>query len=224
MRITQWEAANRPRERLLGQGGSALSDAELLAIFLRTGIAGINAVELAQQLLAHFGGLNGLFSASQDEFCAHKGMGTAKFAALQAVIEMARRAILAPLRQQNALTSPGAVQQFLQLWLRHRPYEVFAVLFLNGQNQLLEARELFRGTVNQTAVYPREVVKLALQMNASAVILAHNHPSGCAEPSQADQILTKAIKQAMALVDIQVLDHLIVAANQHYSFAHHGLI
>jgi DNA repair protein RadC len=224
MRITQWELASRPRERLLSQGASVLSDAELLAIFLRTGIKGINAVELGQQLLAQFGGLSGIFSATQAQFCAQPGMGEAKYAALQAVLEMARRAITAGLKQQNALASPEAVQQFLTLWLRHRPYEVFAVLYLDGQNQLIEARELFRGTVNQTAVYPREVVKLALQLNAGAVILAHNHPSGCAEPSRADQVLTQAIKQAMALVDIQVLDHLIVAANQHYSFARNGLI
>jgi DNA repair protein RadC len=224
MRITDWDAANRPRERLLNQGATVLSDAELLAIFLRTGIKGTNAVELAQQLLAYFGGLTGLFQANRDQFCAQPGMGDAKYAALQAVTEMARRAMATPLKTQNALASPEAVQHYLQLWLRHRPYEVFAVLYLDGQNQLIEARELFRGTVNQTAVYPREVVKLALQLNSSAVILAHNHPSGCAEPSRADQVLTQAIKNAMALVDIQVLDHLIVAANHHYSFARHGLI
>ncbi len=224
MRITQWQAANRPRERLLAQGAAVLSDAELLALFLRTGIKGINAVELGQQLLAHFGGFNGLFNASQAQFCAQPGMGEAKFAVLQAVIEMGKRAVTAPLEEHNVLASPEAVERYLQLWLRHRPYEVFAVLYLDGQNRLIEARELFRGTVNQTAVYPREVVKAALQCNASAVILAHNHPSGCAEPSRADQTLTQAVKAAMALVDIQVLDHLIVAANQNYSFARNGLI
>ncbi len=222
MSILDWNLEQRPRERLLSQGATALSDAELLAIFLRTGVKGLTAVDLAQQLLTKFGGLSQILSANQTHFCDALGLGPSKFATLAAVLEMARRSSLQMLKQTDALNSPQSVQQFLQYWLRNKPYEVFVLLMLDNQNHLIQALELFRGTVNQTAVYPREVVKTCLDHNASAVIFAHNHPSGCAEPSRADQILTQTLKTSLSLVDIQVLDHLIIAGPSSFSFAQHG--
>lgn len=225
MAITDWPADQRPRERLLAHGAAALSEAELLAIFLRVGVRGKSAVDLARELLGHFGGLNRLFAAGREEFARIPGMGEAKYAQLQAVIEMARRALAENLRTRDLLDTPGAVRDWLRLRLAALPHEVFMVLLLDAQNRLLHAEELFRGTLTQTSVYPREVVKLALAHNASAVILAHNHPSGTREPSRADEALTTALKGALALVDVRVLDHFIVAGMQlPLSFAERGLI
>ncbi len=224
MAITDWSLETRPRERLLSHGAAALNDAELVALFLRTGIKGKTAVDIAHELLTAFGGLRGIISAEQSAFCAHAGLGPAKFASLQAVLEMARRAVQQNLKETNVLSSPSAVNEYLRFWLRDKPYEIFAVLFLDSQNRLIKAQEMFRGTVTQTAVYPREVVKQALQLNACAVVLAHNHPSGCAEPSRADLHLTSALKQALGIVDIQVCDHVIVAGPTNYSFAANGTL
>ena len=222
MPITDWPAAERPREKLLQHGPQALTDAELLALFLRIGVPGKTAVDLARELLITFGGLNGLFAASRKEFTSVHGMGDAKFAQLQAVLEMARRALAEGMRQGLSLASPKAVKDYLVLSLGALPHEVFQVLFLNMRNELIASEELFRGTLSQTSVYPREVVKRALALNAAAVILAHNHPSGAAEPSNADRLLTDALKSARALVDVRVLDHLVVGGRSALSFAERG--
>src|SRR5215470_4881614 len=224
MRIADWPEDERPRERLLKHGASALSEAELLAIFLRTGIAGTSAVELGRRLLARFGNLQRLFAATLAEVAAVQGLGPAKYAQLQAVIEMARRALREEIGERDALSSPQAVREFLRLSLGGRPHEVFVVLFLDSQNRLLGSEELFRGTLTQTSVYPREVVKTALRYNAAGVILAHNHPSGVAEPSRADELLTQTLKQALSLVEIKTLDHFIVAGSRTLSFAERGLL
>lgn len=224
MSITDWPAGERPREKLLQRGVAALSDAELLAIFLRTGVAGKSAVDLARDLLAQFGGLTQLFAAHEQEFCDIHGMGRAKFVQLQAVLEMSRRALQEEMRSGDALNSPRAVREFLQLLLRARQQEVFIVIFLDAQHRAVASEELFQGTLTQTSVYPREVVKRALHHNAAAVIFAHNHPSGVAEPSQSDQLLTDALRQALQLVDVRVLDHFIVAGAGCLSFAEKGLI
>jgi DNA repair protein RadC len=222
MTITDWPVDDRPREKLLAKGPAALSDAELLAIFLRIGVSGKSAVDLARDLLREFGSLSALCAASEQELCRLPGVGPAKFAQLQAVIEMARRALREKLSSGNALNSPTAVREFLRLKMQTLPHEVFVALFLDAQNRVIEVEELFRGTLTQTSVYPREVVKRALHHNAGAVILAHNHPSGVAEPSHADETLTQALKQALALVDIRVLDHFIVAGSAVLSFAESG--
>jgi DNA repair protein RadC len=222
MRITDWPATERPRERLLALGAGVLSDAELLAIFLRTGIAGSSAVELARALLSDFGGLAGLLAAENQELEARRGVGQATIALLRAALELARRALADELTRGDTLANPTQVAWFLQLWLRDRPFEVFAALFLDARNRLIVAEELFRGTLTQTAVYPREIVRRALAVNAAGVILAHNHPSGAAEPSTADQVLTQALRAACALVDVRVLDHIIVAGHRTHSFAAHG--
>jgi len=225
MAITDWPESERPRERLLQHGAGALSDAELLAIFLRVGVKGASAVDLARTLLGHFGSLNRLFGASAAEFAAIPGMGDAKYAQLQAVLELARRALREEIAAGDALTSPRAVRDWLRLTLAALPHEVFMVLLLDAQNRLIAAEELFRGTLTQTSVHPREVVKLALSHNAAGAILAHNHPSGVAEPSRADEALTQALKQALALVDVRLLDHFIVAgAADPLSFAERGLL
>ena len=224
MAITDWPEGERPREKLLQRGASALSDAELLAIFLRVGVKGKSAVELARDLLAHFGSLTRLFHASQAEFAAFPGMGPTKFAQLQAVLEMARRALGEEMAQGDALGSPGAVRDYLRLHLGGLGHEVFMALFLDAQNRVLAREELFRGTLTQTSVYPREVVKRALAHNAAGIILAHNHPSGVAEPSQADRWLTDQLKTALGLVDVKVLDHFIVTGTRGLSFAERGLL
>ncbi|MCC5812703.1 MAG: DNA repair protein RadC [Ectothiorhodospiraceae bacterium] len=224
MAITDWPLAERPRERLLTQGPQALSDAELLAIFLRTGIAGRSAVDLARDLLSRFGGLRPLLEASQAEFCASPGLGTAKYAQLQAVLEMSRRHMQHALERGDALTSPALTRQFLASRLRHLPHEVFACLFLDNRHRVLKFEELFRGTIDAASVYPREVVKQALACNAAAVILAHNHPSGVAEPSQADQHITRRLQEALNLVDIRLLDHLVVGDGEAVSFAERGML
>jgi DNA repair protein RadC len=224
MAITDWPAQERPRERLLAQGPHALSDAELLAIFLRTGMTGKSAVDLARELLQSFGSLTALTHANEETFCAVPGLGPAKYAQLQAVMEMARRALKEQTKQRDALSSPQAVRDYLRLQLGSREYEVFMAVFLDTQNRVIAMEELFRGSLKETSVYPREVVKRALAHNAAALIFAHNHPSGVAEPSRADEAITQALKQALALVDVRVLDHFIVAAGGGVSLAERGLI
>ncbi len=224
MAITDWPALERPREKLLQLGVASLSDAELLAIFLRTGTRGRSAVDLARELLVRCGSLSALLAAKRAEMNELPGMGDAKFSQLQAVLEMARRALAETLRERDALGSPAAVRDYLRLALANREHEVFMAVLLDAQNRILACEELFRVTLTQTSVYPREVVKCALGHNAAAVILAHNHPSGVAEPSHADQVLTQSLKQALALVDIKVLDHFIIAGGAALSFAERGLI
>ncbi|SFV11951.1 RadC family protein [Pseudoduganella namucuonensis] len=222
MGIADWPEHQRPRERLIREGANTLSDAELLAVFLRVGVRGKNAVELARDTVTHFGSLNGLFSASLRDFSAIPGLGSAKFAQLQAVMELARRALGEQLKAGQVLGSPQAVKEYLRLTLGRQPYESFHVLFLDVKNRLIEARELFRGTLSHTSVYPREVVREALARNAASVMLAHNHPSGTPEPSESDLLLTRALVQALALVDVRILDHFVVAGHQVHSFAEHG--
>jgi DNA repair protein RadC len=230
MPIHDLPADARPREKLLARGPAALSDTELLALLLRTGTAGRGVLQLAQDLLAPtrdggFGGIAGLLNARPDDLKLVKGMGgPAKRAELAAVLELARRALQQQLQEREVFSSPGAVKQYLQLRLAARPHEVFAVLFLDAQNRLVALEELFRGTLTQTSVYPREVVQQALHHRAAAVVLAHNHPSGTVQPSRADEALTQTLKTALALVDVRVLDHVIVAPGGAFSMAEHGLI
>jgi DNA repair protein RadC len=226
MPITDWPEKDRPRERLLREGAGALTDAELLAIFLRTGIPGKSAVDLARELLAAFDGqLGRLCRAGVAELSKTKGIGPAKAAQLAASLEIARRSLGEQLREPQALASPAAVRDYLRLAIGHRPHEVFLVLLLDAQNRLIACEELFRGTLTQTSVYPREVVKLALARNAAAVVFAHNHPSGVAEPSAADQAITRALKEALALVDVRVLDHFVVAGQAPpVSLAERGMV
>ncbi|HYE35090.1 RadC family protein [Methylocaldum sp.] len=224
MPITDWPDDERPREKLLQKGPLALSDAELLAIFLRTGVKGKTAVDLARELLIEFGSLRALLESDFERFSRSHGLGTAKYALLQAVLEMARRHLKETLRRGSALTSPDLTRNYLAARLRSYPHEVFAALFLDNQHRIIEFEELFRGTIDGASVYPREVVKKALSFNAAAVIFAHNHPSGIAEPSEADKHITQRLKQALSLIDIRVLDHFIVGDGDAYSFAEHGLI
>ncbi|MDP1653696.1 MAG: DNA repair protein RadC [Rhodocyclaceae bacterium] len=226
MAITDWPDDQRPRERLLALGPEALADAELLAIFLRVGVKGMSAVDLARALLAHFGNsLARLAAATPQELTAFNGIGPAKAAQLVATLELTRRGLREELRQRTTLASPGAVRDWLRLKLASLSHEVFIALWLDAQNRLIADEELFRGTLTQTSVYPREIVKHALARNAAAVIFAHNHPSGVAEPSQADELLTRTLKQALALVDVRVADHFIVAGNAApLSFAERGLL
>ena len=224
MAISDWPESERPREKLLKNGPAYLSDAELLAIFLRTGTAGKSAVDLARELLQCFNGLTGLFAADQNTFCQVRGMGPAKYSQLQAVMEMARRALEEQLKTGDTMSSPKSVRDYLRLSLQGKKHEVFVAIFLDAQNRTIATEELFKGTLTQTSVYPREVVKRALHHNSAAIIFAHNHPSGIAEPSQADEILTQSLKQALALVDVKVLDHFIVGAGTAMSFAERGLI
>ena len=226
----------QPREKLLARGAQALADAELLAILLRTGIVGKGVLQLAQELLdppasdgsggvgGGFGGIGGLLQASSSDLSRIKGLGPAKCAELIAVMELARRALAQQLRTREVFDSPDAVKHYLQLHLAHKPHEVFAVLFLDSQHRLLALEELFRGTLTQTSVYPREVVLRALHHHAAAVVLAHNHPSGSVQPSRADEALTQALKNTLALIDVRVLDHIIVAPGQALSMAEQGLI
>ena len=224
MAITDWPEDQRPRERLIHQGAQALSDAELLAIFLRVGVKGKSAVDLAREMLGHFGSLNALFSASLSTLSSINGLGQAKYAQLQATLELTRRALAEELESGMAFDSPNTVREYLQLFLGYKTHESFAVLFLDVKNRLIVAKEMFRGSLTQTSVYPREIVKAALAHNAASVILAHNHPSGAPEPSAADRALTQNLKQALALVDVRVLDHFVVAGTKLYSFAEKGLI
>lgn len=224
MQLTSLPLSQRPREKLLAKGASALSDAELLAIFLRTGLPGMNAIELAQHLMSENQTLHNLFNASQDEFCTQKGLGVAKFVQLQAVLELSRRYMLEQCQRDAVFNSPQAVYDYLTIQLRGLQQEVFMVLYLDSQNRLIKDETLFYGTINAASVYPREVVKAALKNNAAALILAHNHPSGIAEPSQADKLITQKLQQALQLVDINVLDHIIVGGDNCVSFAERGLI
>ncbi len=210
MSITDWAAEDRPREKLMARGAAALSDAELLAIFLRTGIRGKTAVDLARDMLESAGGLRPLLDQSLDEFCGHKGMGEAKYVQLQAVLEMSSRHLQEKLRRGDAFDSPNVARSYLKNQLRDYPYEVFACLFLDNRHRLIQFEELFRGTIDQSSVYPREVVRKSLQHNAAAVIFAHNHPSGIAEPSVADERITQRLKEALSLIDVRVLDHFVV--------------
>ena len=214
----------RPREKLLARGPSALSDAELLAILLRTGIAGKGVLQMAQELLDTFGGIGGLLHTQADALKRIKGLGPAKRAEVVAVLELSRRALAQVLQEKALFDSPKAVREYLQLQLGARQHEVFAVLFLDSQNRLIALEELFRGTLTQTSVYPREVVLRALHHHAAAVVLAHNHPSGSAQPSRADEALTQSLKAALALVDVRVLDHFIVTRDQAVSMAEMGLV
>jgi DNA repair protein RadC len=224
MAITDWPADERPREKLLAKGAQALSDAELLAIFLRIGVQGKSAVDLARDLLTRFGSLRGIFAASEAEVSDVHGMGMSKFVQLQAIFEMVQRALKEEMQERDVMSSPEQVRNYLCLNLGRLPHEVFVVLFLDAQNRLLATETLFTGTLTQTSVYPREVVKRALQHNAASVILAHNHPSGLAEPSRSDEVLTLKLKEALALVDVRVLDHFVIAGNAALSFAERGLL
>lgn len=224
MAITDWPREERPREKLLQKGPAALSDAELLAIFLRTGTRGKTAVDLARDLLSRFGGLRSLLEADLSQFCDGEGLGEAKYTQLQATTEMARRHLLEQLQRGDALESPDHTRRYLQSRLRDYPHEVFGCLFLDNRHRVIAFEELFRGTINGASVHPREVVKSALAHNAAAVILAHNHPSGVAEPSQADCHITQKLCHALDLVDIRVLDHLVVGDGQTVSFAERGLL
>ncbi len=224
MAIKDWPASERPRERLLTSGAGDLSDAELLAIFLRTGTRGQSAVDLARDLLRRFGSLRRLLKASRSEFCSAPGLGDAKFAQLQAALEMGRRHLDEPLRRGNPISNPADTERFLRSRLRDHPYEVFAVVFLDTRHRVLAFEELFRGTIDSASVHPREIVRRALHHNAAAVILSHNHPSGIAEPSDADRRVTERLRDALALVDVRVLDHLVVGDGSCCSLAERGLI
>ncbi|HEB93915.1 MAG TPA: JAB domain-containing protein [Gammaproteobacteria bacterium] len=222
MAITDWPSEERPREKLLKRGAEALSDAELLAIFLRTGVPGKTAVDLARDLLTRFGSLRALLDADCKVFCEAPGLGMAKFTQLQATTEMAHRHLAEILKRGEALTSAGDTRRYLSTRLRDYPYEVFACLFLDTRHRVIEFEELFRGTIDGASVHPREVLRRALAHNAAAVILAHNHPSGIAEPSRADRHITERLTDALALVDVRVLDHLVVGDGEAVSFAERG--
>lgn len=224
MTIRDWPAGERPREKLLHKGAATLSEAELLAIFLRTGVKGKSAVDLARQMLKQFGGLRALLAADQKELCALPGMGPAKYAQLQAGLEMARRHLGEVLERGKPLTDPAATRRYLTAAFRDMPYEIFAVLYLDNRHRVLAFEELFRGTIDGASVHPREVVRQALKHNGAAVIFAHNHPSGVAEPSDADRRLTTRLKDALALVDIRVLDHFVVGDGEVVSFAERGWV
>lgn len=221
--IKNWPVDERPREKLLLRGAQALSDAELLAIFLRTGTRGKTAVDLARELLHEFGSLRALFEAEEAQFCQANGLGQAKYVQLQAVLEMSSRYLKERLERGAALSDPDSVRFYLSSRLRHKPAEVFACLFLDNHHQVIQYEELFHGTIDNATVHPREVVRNALKHNAAAVIFAHNHPSGMAEPSQADERITQKLKAALALIDVRVLDHFVVG-EQVVSFAERGLL
>ncbi len=222
MAITDWPQGERPREKLLSRGPQALSDAELLAIFLRTGVVGRSAVDLARDLLTDFGSLRGLLKASKEDFCARHGLGVAKYVQLQAVMEIARRHLGESLAERQALKDPAEARSFLCSQLRDLDHEAFGALFLDSQHRALAFEVLARGTLNEASVYPREVVKQTLHHKAAAIIFAHNHPSGVPEPSWADRALTRRLKDALALLDVRVLDHFVIGEGQPVSFAERG--
>lgn len=224
MAIVDWPELERPREKMLHRGPQALSDAELLAIFLRVGTRGKSAVDLARELLERYGNLRGLLQADMRSFCAAPGLGTAKYAQLQATLEMMRRHLAETLEKGDVLENPDATRRYLIARLRQYGHEVFATLFLDNRHHVISFEELFQGTINGASVYPREVVKRALHHNAAAVIFAHNHPSGIAEPSMADRKLTERLSEALALVDVRVLDHFVVGDGDGVSFAERGWI
>ncbi len=223
MSITDWPVAERPREKLLRQGAATLSDAELLAIFLRTGVKGQTAVDLARQLLTEHGGLRPLLAADRKKFCASHGMGDAKYVQLQATLEMGRRHLQESLERGDSFCSPEETRNYLRIRLADHPNEVFACLFLDTRHRLIAYNELFQGTIDGASVHPREVVRKAMKHNAAAVILAHNHPSGIAEPSHADEQITRRLQQALALIDVKVLDHIIVGDGEMTSLAERGV-
>lgn len=222
--LKEWPSQEKPREKLLIRGANSLSDAELLAIFLRTGVKGCNVVELSRQLLQKFGSLTSIFQSSQKDFCQIHGLGIAKYVQLQACLEMSKRYLSEELQQGQALTSSEQSKNFLIAQLKNEQREVFAVLFLDNQHQVICFESLFLGTINASAVYPRVVVEKALHHQAAAVIFAHNHPSGIAEASISDKHITQRLIQALATVDIRSLDHMIIAGSTCYSFAEHGLL
>jgi DNA repair protein RadC len=222
MAISHWPENERPREKLILRGASALSDAELLAIFLRTGLPGITAIDLARNLIKEFGGLGNLISADHSAFCSAKGVGTAKFVQLKASIELTRRYLQEQLEGQPVFTSPEKVSDYLSVQMRDYKREVFMMLLLDSKRQLIDTHELFQGTVDAASVHPREVVARALRKNAAAVIVAHNHPSGSAEPSQADIDITRRLKQALNLVEIRLLDHMVIGRGEVVSLAQRG--
>jgi len=222
--LKDWPVDEKPREKLLNNGPSSLSDAELLAIFLRTGVKGCHVVDLARQLLADFGSITAIYSASSTDFCRRHGLGLAKYVQLQACLEMAKRYLAEELQQGVNLTSSQDSKKYLITELRGESREVFSVLFLDNQHKVLAFERLFHGTLNAAAVYPRIVVEYVIKHRASAVILAHNHPSGVAEASLADKQITQLLVQALTLIDVRILDHMIVAGNQCYSFSEHGLL
>lgn len=222
MAIKDWPAQQRPRERLISEGAGALSDSELLAVFLRVGVEGKSAVELGRDLLQRFRSLHGMFAAPLADFVSVHGLGPAKYAQLQAVMELARRAIAEQMQAGCVLSSPDSASSYLRLTIGSQSVESFVVMFLDVKNRLIASEEMSRGTLTHTSVYPREIVKAALRHNAASVILAHNHPSGVAEPSSADMQLTRALMQALALVDVRVIDHFVIAGPQVHSFAEHG--
>lgn len=224
MAIRGWPDGEGPRDKLLSHGPAALSEAELLAVVLRSGVRGKSAVALARELLARFGSLRAVLSADRRQICAVPGLGPGKFAQLQAGLELARRHLAEGLRREGPLNSPAEVREYLSARLRDRPYEVFCCLYLDNRNRLINIEELFRGTIDGASVHPREVVRQAIAHNAAAVILAHNHPSGIAEPSQADEAITRRLRNALALVDIRVLDHLVIGDGAIVSFAERGLL
>jgi len=224
MAIKDWPEQDRPREKMQAQGPGALTDSELLAIFLRTGTAGASAVELGRALLARFGSLSSLFAAPLEEFSRIKGLGLAKHAQLQAVFELARRALSEQLQSRDVLDSPDKVKDFLRMTFHARTRECFGMVFLDSQHRAIALEELFTGTLAQAPVYPREVVRRVLWHNAAAVILAHNHPSGVATPSRADEHLTRSLKAILEHIDVRVLDHIIVGAGGTFSFAENGLL
>ncbi|MES2999722.1 MAG: DNA repair protein RadC [Pseudomonadota bacterium] len=225
MTLKDLPADAQPREKLLARGAAALSDTELLALLLRTGTAGRGVLQMAREVLDTFGGIAGLLHTAADDLKRIKGLGgPAKRAELMAVIELARRGLAQQLGAREIFATPGAVKQYLQLHLARKQHEVFAVLFLDAQNRLIEMEELFQGTLTQTSVYPREVVKRAIKHHAAAVVFAHNHPSGAVQPSRADESLTQTLKAALALIDVRVLDHVIVAQGEALSMAERGLI
>lgn len=222
MAIRDWPASERPREKLLEKGAAHLSEAELLAIFLRTGVKGKSAVDLARHMLSHFGSLRALLNAPQEAFCAIPGLGPAKYAQLQATLEMGRRHLGEALERGKPLTDPAATRKYLRAKLRDVPHEVFACLYLDNRHRVIAYEELFRGTIDGTSVHPREVVRAALKHNAAALIFAHNHPSGVAEPSDSDRRLTRRLQDALNLVDIRTLDHFVVGDGEVVSFAERG--
>ncbi|KMM84879.1 DNA repair protein RadC [Pseudomonas taetrolens] len=222
MSIKNWPASERPREKLLAQGSATLSDAELLAIFLRTGVPGKSAVDLARHLLTEFGSLRALLEADLSVFCRPPGLGPAKYSLLQAVLEMGRRHLAERLRRDSALESPQAVRQYLKSALRHEPHEVFGCMFMDSKHRMLAFEKLFKGSIDSASVYPREVVKRALAHNAAAVIFCHNHPSGISEPSHADHRLTQRLTEALDLVEVRVLDHFIIGDGEPFSMVEHG--
>lgn len=224
MAIRDWPIDERPREKLLKRGAAALSDAELLAILLRTGVVGMSAVDLGRELIRRFGNLNGLFAARESELCDAPGMGPAKYVQFQAILEIARRVLAEDLQRGDVLSSPHAVNAYLRLYFQKHEREAFVAIFVDMQHRVITVEELFAGTLSQTSVHPREIVKRALLLNAAAVLFAHNHPSGVAEPSLADRRLTQVLKDALNICDVRVLDHLIVGDGKPYSFAEHGLL